>query len=1022
MAEDFTESDIQVLIQQIYQQSQWATEATAEMIYREQASTYSSLAQRINKMKDLKGDDRLNENLDAVIAEFQNQGKGIMDRMQHDTAQDVMSMARATDPIEGLMQGQKAIGGLIGNVADGLKGWGKAEKPGVGSAFTGLLDGGSKFLIGTGALGSAAGAYLMSQEKQLRTMIEFGVIAADVNSMTDLRGLAANVGMSMAELAPILDQHKGFLTNTGGSAMQGSRQFLRFADAVESGEMGITDFGYNTKELTKRLAEEADMLYKFGEVQTLDNKAKADIAERFATTSQMTTFLAGITGKTRKEMTKLREDAQKDINFIEAFNRNGDIIAKNFGAAAKKNVMNAQGEIAQLSEVVLGPEFRSLMLQNFNETVADFHLDQSPINNANRELLEQLNLMGADVAQQYIHIMEQSTTGKLVGKDLTMEFQKFQKMIANSPTLKGNSPTIRAINSMIMRASAVKSTNFATMTDQEMATGLKTIPAATEIADKSIDAVDDFAKGMKMMEHKILPGFEGMSYSFEKINTGLGLFGEGINFLLGGTTKDELTERVQSQFEVYSDLMEDRKDELQPITEKINNLTNQKMAALEKMKGFKDGGVRQKLAQKHIDRLDKKIEDLKGDQQSVIDEYAPKINEAKKELDAAKSDIYKDQNVRGDMYKIGGADAKSGSGLDVADQYDRGLGQDGYGFAPDDDDLNNQARTDIATADKAGGTETDIVTEQTVTNRRNAKIVEIETGKTYPGAQTTVSEVKKEEEKTTPIVTPTTTVNTGPDDGDDSSFLDTAGEVIDSIRSWWNSFWPEDKKKEEKASEPVVIPDKKKVVYPEPSEKSVLVTTNGRVRRYTGFDNELDALMWAYKKEKEDLEKYGEDMTYRERSDATRSIRLYERGIKRYGGPDYHKMRMDAAAEKEAKRRAALTQEERDAEDAKIAEARKASGLIDFYTGGYIDAFTKANVGELGPEMFVPNSFNLDGVQAGVGNYLDTLTQGQSTDDAKAELYKELNDLEGQISQVITDINKSQKRANSKEINYGRYS
>ena len=40
----------------------------------------------------------------------------------------------------------------------------------------------------------------------------------------------------------------------------------------------------------------------------------------------------------------------------------------------------------------------------------------------------------------------------------------------------------------------------------------------------------------------------------------------------------------------------------------------------------------------------------------------------------------------------------------------------------------------------------------------------------------------------------------------------------------------------------------------------------------------------------------------------------------------------------------------------------------------------------------------------------------------KAELYKELNDLEGQISQVITDINKSQKRANSKEINYGRYS
>ena len=276
------------------------------------------------------------------------------------------------------------------------------------------------------------------------------------------------------------------------------------------------------------------------------------------------------------------------------------------------------------------PEFRSLMLQNFNETVADFHLDLESINNANRELLEQLNPMGADVAQQYIHIMEQSTTGKLVGKDLTMEFQKFQKMIANSPTLKGNSPTIRAINSMIMRASAVKSTNFATMTDQEMATGLKTIPAATEIADKSIDAVDDFAKGMKMMEHKILPGFEGMSYSFEKINTGLGLFGEGINFLLGGTTKDELTERVQSQFEVYSDLMEDRKDELQPITEKINNLTNQKMAALEKMKGFKDGGVRQKLAQKHIDRLDKKIEDLKGDQQSVIDEYDLKLTKPKR--------------------------------------------------------------------------------------------------------------------------------------------------------------------------------------------------------------------------------------------------------------------------------------------------------------------------------------------------------------------------------------------------------
>lgn len=1023
MAEQLNPDEIAQLITQIYSQSTWATEATAEGIYRRQSSIYTNLAQKSNKIREAAGLELLNENLDEVIGKYHQQGKSLMNAMQHDTVGDVMSMQRASDPIEGLMEGAKAMGGVFGNISDALTGAGWKDKD-VGAfkrSVSGVLDTSGKFLLGTSALGSAAGAYLMSQEKQLRTMIEFGLIASDVNDMTELRGLAAEVGQSMAELAPILDNHKAMLANVGGDSLKGASDFLRFNNQVESGRMGITDMGYSTKELTARLAEEADMLYQFGEVRTLDDKAKAKIAARFTESSVMTTFLAGQTGMTRKEMLKLREAAQKDVNFQEAFVRNGEIITERFGENAKENVRNAQGEMAYLSELIMGPEFRSMMLENFTGTISDLHLDADPVNNANRELVEQLNLLGGGVAEQYFKIMRGSTSGQLAGQDLVIEMQKFSKMVADAPTLKGNHPTVRAINSMIMKASALKSTNFYGMTEQELKVGMAKVPEATEIADQSVDVVDSFAKGMKQVEHKILPGFEGMSFAFEKINTGLSYLGNGLNALMGGSAnKDELTERTKEQFKVYEDLFNERKEALAPFEKDLNALANQKSMALEKMKSIKDPDKRKGI-QDEIKKIDSEMAEVKSNIADTRSKYDPKVKEAKAELDKAKEEVYKDQNVRGDLYKIEDQFAKNGKEVlrikdgdeekviktTVAQQYDRGWGYDWFGGAPFSWETTDAGKADIERANKAGGEETDIVTAETVTARRNAEIVDIETGSNYNGNN--LPDIPDSE---MPPVNSET-------EGFSWDF-----NPIETLSEWWDSFWksddtelPEEKKKPApEVDKPKVSqePEGTKVNIPIPDKivKSVNIQAGGFVTKYQGFKNELEAAMWRYETLK-DGPLNSSSLAKRQWKD---SVKRAELAIKRYGGPDLAAQRRAKAKAEFEERKAKMSPEELKA----LEERRKKIGA--FALGGHIEKLMAGIVGDGGgPEMFIPRSFELGEVQSGVGNYLDNLANGEPTSNSKLEIYSALAQLEEEMAYLIADINESQRRTNQREsVNYGR--
>jgi len=1023
MAEELNPDEIAQLITQIYSQSTWASEATAEGIYRRQSSIYTNLAQKSNKIREAAGLDLLSENLDEVIASYHEQGKKLTAAMQHDTAGDIMSMQRANDPIEGLMEGVKAMGGVFGNISDALTGAGWKDKD-IGSfkkSVSGVLDTSGKFLLGTSALGSAAGAYLMSQEKQLRTMIEFGLIATDINDMTQLRGLAAEVGQSMAELSPILDNHKAMLANVGGDSLKGASDFLKFNAQVESGRLGITDMGYSTKELTARLAEEADMLYGFGEVRTLDDRAKAQIAARFTESSVMTTFLAGKTGMTRKEMLKLREAAQKDVDFQEAFRRNGEIITERFGANAKDNVLQAQGEISYLAELVMGPEMRDMMLQNFTGTLADLHLDTDPVNNANRELVERLNMLGPGIAQHYFKIMEGTTSGQLVGQDLVMEMQKFNKSIAGAKLFDSGHPAARAVNTMIMQARQAGKTGFMDMTEQELKVGMAKVPEATEIADQSVDVVDSFAKGMKQTEHKILPGFEGMSFAFEKINTGLSLMGKGMNALIGGSAnKDELTERTKEQFKVYEDLYNDRKEALAPFEKDLNALANQKSMALEKMKSITDPDKKKDI-QNEIKKIDSEMAEVKGNIADTRSKYDPKVREAKAELDKAKEEVYKDQNVRGDLYKIEDQGAKHGKEIltikdsdgekivkqTVAQQYDRGWGYDWFGGAPFSWEVTDAGQADIDRANKAGGEETDTVTAETVTARRNAEIVDIETGSNYNGNN--LPDIPN-------VVTPTSE----PDDTGEWDF-----DPIQTLSEWWNSFWnsddtelPETEKKPtpEPEAKPKVSqqPEGTKVSIPIPDKivKSVNIQSGGFVTRYQGFKNELEAALWRYETLK-DGPMNSSSLAKRKWKD---SVKRAEQAIKRYGGPDLAaQRRAKAKAEFEAKKAKMSPEELKELE-----KRRKKIGA--FALGGNIEAMMAGIVGDGGgPEMFIPRSFELGEVQSGVGSYLDNLANGEPTSNSKIEIYSALAQLEEEMAYLISDINESQRRTNQREsVNYGR--
>lgn len=256
----------------------WAREATMDKVFAHSVKTNLLLNQAIVQMG--KGKNITKDIVNAFGEEEKNAMRRIYRGATDAFSKILGKTGRDTDPIV-----------LIANLAEQAA-WGIQS---VNNSYANsdyikrLLP---NQLINAQNITVAAGAALFTaermiaefaseQEKMLRAMINFGMVASDLEIYTSLRDSAAMQSMSLGNMIESLSDYNSVLVRLNGNTLSGYTDFLNFANVVHGTTGAATNFGYTGEQLTKRLADEARFLINSSLIDDLNNSSRDRITSNF---------------------------------------------------------------------------------------------------------------------------------------------------------------------------------------------------------------------------------------------------------------------------------------------------------------------------------------------------------------------------------------------------------------------------------------------------------------------------------------------------------------------------------------------------------------------------------------------------------------------------------------------------------------------------------------------------------------------------------------------------------------------
>ena len=573
-------SDFDRLIRRA-QDNPWASEATFEGLSRAANTMSDELLETINIL-------RQKFELPKLEREILNYASIVDDAIQEgltDTSrkfQEIVSnMERDADPInavgELMNMGANATGKMIRGSTDlttkafpkfgeMLKSIGIGTK-GKNNWLATAVEFGAGMITGLTVI-------VKEQEKAARLFIDYGLIVSDIAKMTDMRGTLADVGMSMAELQPILAENKAVFARIGGDSFKGAQTFMTFAAEFEEANGDLADFGLTTQELAKRLAEEAKLLYGIGELDQLDNNRKKIISDNFMKSQAGVTAMAEATGVQRSELLKSRMAAREDINWRQSWARNQQYMMENFTEGQRKNSNESYEMLAIMFDQFL-PDMAEQAKNLMIDTHKDMRINETARDNISDALYEQLTTISPQFAEQFLDIVEMPTKGDFSDEQAFAAFQNLIKTLQDSEIKKGNatSDNIHAANTAIVQANTLQK-SFTEMTLEQFKALRNKAAAKAEDADKPIDAMDAVRKGFRNAMHTITPGFETMG-------AGVNVFTDSVNgvgdiFASLGIGYKNPKKQIQSQEKKRIKRVKEYDNDINGIREEINDLKKRK--------------------------------------------------------------------------------------------------------------------------------------------------------------------------------------------------------------------------------------------------------------------------------------------------------------------------------------------------------------------------------------------------------------------------------------------------------------
>jgi len=518
---------IQMLMNQVYSQYPWAGEESAQelaKLSRSSSIKTTALAVAIARLNDQSDADQLIENIKDVEKSL-NDGLSDGRRRLKTADQHTRAMGRATmKPMQTGLESMIELAGAgakaMDAAAEGVAGMGgKVGKVAKGFSWA---TGGAVALTGVGAV---VAKVIAQQEKELRAMIDMGLVLGNTADYTHMRKNAVDTGMSLQDYAGMVQNHAEVIVGLGSTMVEGQglmHNFLTDKERIKH----VKNFGYSPKILSALLTEETEQLYKLNQVNELNSTGQNRVIESFQMANNMGVYLADTLGVQRSAMMEARKMAREN-DFVLAMNQNTTFLDQKYGKGTARRNQETADFLAMMGSATLGDEITAQLMDVFIGTTSDIQMDDSAVNNMmNDQLTETLQMLGPGTFGAFTKFIEDGVTGELSSPaERTVRFQELIRLIKNSPTLIGVDPNHQEVNKLIASMQILPEA-FLSGTEAEIEAKIASAQEGIDGADDSIEIVGGMSKAFLKAQHAFTPGFETMGTVMGVLESSIGTFAD----------------------------------------------------------------------------------------------------------------------------------------------------------------------------------------------------------------------------------------------------------------------------------------------------------------------------------------------------------------------------------------------------------------------------------------------------------------------------------------------------------------
>ena len=518
-------------IYNIYSEYPWASELTATRM----AKATSNAPQTRARIAGLFASSASKQAFDSLLTSFQ---RGEAAQRQEQKSQDRLNNA-LDDTTKAIMasnvDGLGAMASLIEKTTEAASelALGDRLENGMGAMQRsnnrflkglGFLGEGAVKIAGSTAgvaagLGTFAAAFVNSQDKLIKTMIDVGLADGNMTNMTMLRQRAATLGMGFDEFGKLLQVSSNLTATSSENAMQGALKFGDMAKSIASNKE-INKFGMRTNDLAFALATTADALYKSNQISSLDANAQKKIIEAFTTTNEIALGLATTTGENRSkllnELDQQRQDQILNTNFTAAreeyIQQFGEENFDNFTEGMRMYLANMANTFGRDSALYLEIE-KTLKAASF-----DIGVDQNIVNNITPELVQLMNEIGGGLLNEFIDQGNSILAGQTDEQGAIISSSRILGIVTEAANNRRREVSVDPITmaaNQTMNIAIVANEKLKDITFEELATASTDATAAANVADNAINIIDDLAITFRQTLEAITPGIDTLDATLD---------------------------------------------------------------------------------------------------------------------------------------------------------------------------------------------------------------------------------------------------------------------------------------------------------------------------------------------------------------------------------------------------------------------------------------------------------------------------------------------------------------------------